>query len=82
MNANIVISDNCATTGGVYSDGAVELIGTHKGLLITQYTVANQNSQKYRNYIFNGRVLTENLPSNMAGLPLDIATRSLAAWLY
>ncbi|MDC7996888.1 hypothetical protein [Gilvibacter sediminis] len=82
LNTNIGTNENTTIIGSIYANGAVELLGQLQGTLICYYTVANQNSQKYRNYIFNGRIITENLPRKIAGLPLENNPQTIAKWLY
>lgn len=82
LNANVLVSDSARVLGSIYANGAVELLGQLDGTLVCHNTVANQNSQKYRNYIFNGRITTDNLPREMAGLPLENNSKTVAQWLY
>lgn len=79
---HVIISNDAVVEGNVYSDGYTELKGTVIGSVYTKYFVANEAGSIYINHIYNGKILTEAAKDEMAGLPFEGKSKTIAAWLY
>lgn len=79
---HVIISNDAVVEGNVYSEGYTELKGTVIGSVYTKYFVANEGGSIYINHIYNGKILTEEVKVEMAGLPFEGKSKTIAAWLY
>lgn len=79
---HVIIGNDAVVEGNVYSEGYTELKGTVIGSVYTKYFVANESGSIYINHIYNGKILTEEVKVEMAGLPLEGKSKTIAAWLY
>ena len=78
----IVLEENTLITGEVYCNQNIELKGTVKGSVYTKGFIANQFGSVYKNHIYNGKILSNDLPLQYCGLSLKNAQQKVAKWLY
>lgn len=80
---NIKINDRASVYGEVYCTDNVELKGNVYGTLFTANFVSLENGNIYQNHIYNGRIRSELLPKEYAGLNFENSnTNTVAKWLY
>ena len=64
-NKNTLIIENDAEiTGDVYCDGKLSLYGIVKGSVFASALLYKTDNSQYYNLIFNGKILTDQLPAN------------------
>ena len=78
----IVIAENAEILGEVYCNQNIELKGTVKGSVYTKAFIANQNGSTYMNHIYNGQILSSELPEQYVGLSFKDSKQNVAKWLY
>jgi cytoskeletal protein CcmA (bactofilin family) len=77
----IVIEEAATIHGEVYCEQNVELKGTVGGSIFTRGFIANQFGSIYKNHIFNGKILSNDLTHYYAGLFLKDAKPTVAKWI-
>ncbi len=78
----IVLEENTIITGEVYCNQNIELKGTVKGSVYTKGFITNQFGSVYKNHIYNGKIVSKDLPSQYCGLSLKNSQQKVAKWLY
>jgi len=78
----ILLEENTVITGEVYCNQNVELKGTVKGSVYTKGFIANQFGAVYKNHIYNGKILSSELPQQYCGLSLKNTQQKVVKWLY
>lgn len=78
----IIIDENAVVTGEVYCNKNIELKGTIKGSVYTKGFIANQFGSVYKNHIYNGKILGNDLPQQYCGLSFKDTKPKIAKWLY
>ena len=78
----IVLGENTVITGEVYCNQNIELKGMVKGSIYTKGFIANQFGSVYKNHIYNGKILSNDLPPQYCGLSLKNTQQKVAKWLY
>jgi len=78
----ILLEENAVITGEVYCNQNLELKGTIKGSIYTKGFIANQFGSVYKNHIYNGQILGNDLPQQYSGLSLKNTQQKVAKWLY
>ncbi len=80
--SQIVLEENTVITGEVYCNQNIELKGTVKGSVYTKGFIANQFGSVYKNHIYNGKILGNDLPQQYCGLLLKNTQQKVVKWLY
>ena len=78
----VIIEENAHITGEVYCNQNLELKGTVFGTVLTNNFVANQSGSIYQNHIYNGTIISNELPEEFAGLLLHNQKKGVGKWLY
>ncbi len=81
FQTNIVFEDQSNVIGEVYCEGNTELKGTVKGSLYSKGFIANASGAVYKNHIFNGNILGNNLPEQYCGISFKNSQTKVAKWL-
>jgi len=79
--SQIIIEENTVITGEVYCNQNIELKGTVNGSVYTKGFIANQFGSVYKNHIYNGTILGNDLPQQYCGLPFVNSQLKVAKWL-
>ncbi|MGC1633475.1 MAG: hypothetical protein WA749_15300, partial [Gelidibacter sp.] len=66
----------------VFCNNNTELRGTVYGTIYTSNFVAQQSGSIYQNHIYNGRILSKELPTEYIGLQLESTQKGVMKWLY
>lgn len=80
--SSIILETGSEVRGAVYCQGALDVQGIIQGSAMTYYTLASENGQRYKNHLFDAKIMTKNVPINSAGIPLENTQKSIALWLY
>jgi len=78
----ILLEENTIVTGEVYNNQNTELKGTVKGSIYTKQFIANEFGSVYKNHIYNGKILGNDLPQHYSGLSFKKTHSTIAKWLY
>jgi cytoskeletal protein CcmA (bactofilin family) len=68
--------------GSIYCLGNMELSGTVKGTIYTERFLVNEFGSRYINHIYNGKILSKQLPKEFCGLPFSEKKKGVVQWLY
>ncbi|MFI1772548.1 hypothetical protein [Thalassobellus citreus] len=80
--AQVFIDKNVTVTGELYCNKNLELLGTVHGGVFTSNFVANQSGSSYQNHLYNGTILTDELPQEYVGLAYEKTKKGVLKWLY
>ncbi len=78
----ILLEEHTIVTGEVYCNQNTELKGTVKGSIYTKQFIANQFGSVYKNHIYNGKILGNDLSQHYSGLSFKKTHTTVAKWLY
>ncbi len=79
---NIHIKPTGMIKGMVYCYGNVEVSGTVVGSIYTQRFIAREFGSIYTNYIYNGKVLGNDIHPKFCGLSFENTKKGVVKWLY
>ncbi|WP_340064289.1 hypothetical protein [Ascidiimonas aurantiaca] len=82
FNAQIVLEEEAVLQGQVYCEGNFELLGTVEGNVYTSGFVVAKFGSVYQNHIFNGKILSGNLPPQYSGFSFKGEPKKVMKWLY
>ena len=77
----IVLEEQSTVLGEVYCNKNLELLGTVKGSVYTNGFIANQFGSVYKNHIYNGKIIAEDLPEQYCGLTFKDTKIKVTKWL-
>lgn len=81
-NTQINIQEKATVTGEVYCTGNLELQGNVNGSVFTNQFLIKKSGGTYVNHLFNGKINSENLPKQYAGLQIQNNANAVAKWMY
>lgn len=80
---HVHIDEHAKVYGEVHSAQNIELKGSIYGKVTTSSFVALENGNIYQNHLYNGRINSEILPSEYAGIPIqETKSNQVMKWLY
>lgn len=77
----IVLEEQSTIMGEVYCNQNLELLGAVNGSVFTKGFIANQFGSVYKNHIYNGKILANDLPEQYCGLSFNDTKAKVAKWL-
>jgi hypothetical protein len=81
-DAQLTLDENATIIGEVYCNQNFELKGTVLGSVYANNFITNQFGSVYQNYIYNGRILANDLPKEYVGLSFNNTKKGIVKWLY
>lgn len=78
----ISIDEGTEILGQLYIEGNTELYGTVEGMVYSERFITNKFGSRYINHLYNGKILSRQLPESFCGLPLSTKRKGVAKWLY
>ena len=82
FKTQIILNEQATITGEVYCEGNFELAGILSGTVYTYQFVSNKAGSIFINHIYNGQIISEDLPSSFCGLLFEQEKKGVAKWLY
>jgi hypothetical protein len=80
--AQIVLEEQSVVIGEVYCNQNFELKGTVKGSVYNKQFIAKQFGSIYKNHIYNGKIISNDLPTQFCGFSLKDTKPNIVKWLY
>ena len=80
--AQLIIEENAFVQGEVHSNSNLELKGTVQGSVFASNFIANQSGSIYQNHIYNGNIISDDLPIQYVGLTFEDSKKGVMKWLY
>ena len=82
FKTQIVLKEQAKITGEVYCEGNFELSGILSGSVYTYQFISNKAGSIFINHIYNGQIISEDLPDSFCGLLFEQEKKGVAKWLY
>lgn len=79
---NIFISEEAIIYGELYCENNLDLRGTVYGSVVTSNFIAAYGGSVYQNHLFNGKILSNELPQEYVGLNYSGNNNGIVKWLY
>jgi cytoskeletal protein CcmA (bactofilin family) len=79
---NIFISEEAIIYGELYCENNLDLRGTVYGSVVTSNFIAAYGGSVYQNHLFNGKILSNELPQEYVGLSYSGNNNGIVKWLY
>jgi len=79
---SISLQPETEIVGSIYCQGNMELSGRVKGAIFVERFLVNEFGSRYINHIYNGKILSKQLPKEFCGLPFSEKKKGVVQWLY
>lgn len=81
-DAQLAIANNTTVIGEVYCSQNLELKGTVLGSVFTNNCIVRASGSVYLNHIYDGKIISDDLPDQYVGLSFDKSKKGVVKWLY
>lgn len=79
--AQILVEEHTTIIGEVYCNQNIELRGTVKGSVYTNAFIARQFGAVYKNHLYNGKIVANDIPTHYGGLSFKETQPTIVKWL-
>ncbi len=82
IQPTITLEETATLTGEIYSEGAVQILGTVRGSVYTHQFASKARGSLYQNHLYNAVIDSRDFPTSFCGLMTAQTHSNLVQWVY